>query len=178
MSRRPILAREVPHLERLGRLLSTTRRALGLTQKEVALAAAMHWTHLQRIEAGTRRTRRSTLRRIAAVFVLEELRLGPVDDLLEDLVAAAGPALAEESVYAERVARRRRVREERAWNEHRQRRLGLLIESIERWERSEYAQMLSSEERGERWAEAGQWHREWIAEQRERRQALEGLREH
>jgi transcriptional regulator with XRE-family HTH domain len=177
VSRRPILARELPHLQRLGTLLGTTRRALGMTQKEVALAAALHWTHLQRLELGTRRTRRSTLRRIAAVYVLQNPRLGPVDDLLTDFVRVAGPALAEESAYAERVARRRRVRDERAWEQDRLRRLDGLIDSVQRWERSEYAQLLPPEEREQRWVEAGQWHREWVAEQQDRRRALEELRD-
>jgi transcriptional regulator with XRE-family HTH domain len=177
MSRRPILQREVPHLERLGRLIGTTRRALGLTQKQVALAAALHWTHLQRIELGTRRTRRSTLRRIAAVFVLEAPRLGPVDVLLDDFVQAAGPALAEESAFAERVGRRRTLREDRAWKESREARTRGLIASLERWERSDYARMLSEEERAERWREAGEWLRTAGEEQRQRRRVLEELRD-
>lgn len=177
MSRRPILQREVPHLERLGRLLSTTRRALGLTQQEVALAAALHWTSLQRIELGTRRTRRSTLRRIAAVFVLEAPRLGPVERLLEDFVQAAGPALAEESAFAERVGRRRQVREERAWQAARVKRRDNLIASIERWERSEYAQMIGEDGRAERWREAGEWLRQAAEDQRQRRGELDALRD-
>lgn len=127
MSRRPILERERPHLERLGVALATTRRACGLTQREVALGAALSRTHVDRLEAGRRRTRRSTLRRIAAVFVVEEPRLGSVDRVVADFLRFAGPALAEESEYAERVARRRALRTERAWQDEEQRqRLDLL----------------------------------------------------
>lgn len=176
MSRRPILAREQPHLQRLGTLLSTTRRALGMTQAEVAREAALHWTSLQRIELGTRRTRRSTLRRIAAAFVLREPRLGPLDDLLDDLVTAAGPALAEESAYAERVARRRAAREERDWREYLERRRRDVLDSVQRWERSEYAQMLPEDERLQRWDEALQWWREAASRARQQRVELEALR--
>lgn len=114
-TRRPLLAREVPHAERLGRLLATTRRALNLSQSDVAFSAGLHRVSIDRLEHGKRRTRRSTLTRIAAAFVLAEPRLGPVEELAASFVDAAGPALAEESVHAERVARRRASREERAW---------------------------------------------------------------
>lgn len=114
-TRRPLLARELPHAERLGRLLATTRRALDLSQADVAFSAGLHRVSIDRLEHGKRRTRRSTLTRIAAAFVLAEPRLGPVERLAESFVDAAGPALAEESVHAERVARRRISREDRAW---------------------------------------------------------------
>jgi hypothetical protein len=54
---------------------------------------------IQRIEAGARRTRRSTLDRIAEA--LGDPQLAGV------LAELAGPALAPESPYAERIARRR-----------------------------------------------------------------------
>jgi transcriptional regulator with XRE-family HTH domain len=176
VSRRPILAREQPHLHRLGRLLSTTRRALSLTQEQVALEAGMHWTSLQRLELGTRRTRRSTLRRIAAVFVLHSPRLGPVETLLEDFVQAAGPALAEESAYAERVARRRALREDRDWQRALEKRRRDLAESLKRWERTEYGRSLSEQQRLERWQEAASWLQEAFAEAREKRKELGDLR--
>jgi transcriptional regulator with XRE-family HTH domain len=88
-------------------LLGTTRRAIEMTQRELAVAAGLSRTHVDRLEHGTRRTRRSTLTRIAAAFVVEVPKLGPVDRLVDDFVREAGPALAEESIYAERVGRRR-----------------------------------------------------------------------
>lgn len=112
--RRPLRAYERVHLERLGRLLATTRRAVGVTQGELALAAGLSRVQLARIETGVRRTRRSTLTRIAAALVFEAPTLGSVERLVDDLVEEAGPALAEESAYAERVARRRALRVERA----------------------------------------------------------------
>lgn len=112
--RRPLRAYERVHLERLGRLLATTRRAVGVTQNELALAAGLSRVQVARIETGVRRTRRSTLTRIAAALVFEAPTLGAVERLVDDLVNEAGPALAEESAYAERVARRRAKRVERA----------------------------------------------------------------
>ena len=85
-----------------------------MTQCDLALAADLSRVQIARIESGVRRTRRSTLRRIACVLVVENPRQGPVDQLLNDLVAMAGPALAEESAYAERVGRRRAVRSDKA----------------------------------------------------------------
>lgn len=115
--RRPIRAFERPHLARLGRYLSGLRRTAGLTQDELALAAGLTRVHVSRIETGARRTRRSTLHRIACVLVVDNPELGPVDVLLEDMVALAGPALAEESAYRERVGRRRGPRSDKAWRE-------------------------------------------------------------
>ena len=59
------------------------------------------------------RTRRSTSLRIAAALVVENPALGSATRLADDLAATAGPALAEESQYAERVARRRELRADR-----------------------------------------------------------------
>ena len=51
---------------------------------------------LEKIEQGVRRTRRSTLERIAGALVKARPELGNADELLERLVVAAGPALARE----------------------------------------------------------------------------------
>jgi transcriptional regulator with XRE-family HTH domain len=76
-----------------------------VTQGELAKAAQLSTSTIQRIEAGTRRTRRSTLHRIA-----EALGDPKLASVLADL---AGPALAPESPYAERIARRRERRHRR-----------------------------------------------------------------
>lgn len=115
--RRPLRAYERVHLERLGRLLATTRRAVGMTQESLALAAGISRVQLARIEGGTRRTRRSTLTRLAAALIVEAPSLGSVERLVDDLVEEVGPALAEESVYAERVNRRRVKRSEAAYRQ-------------------------------------------------------------
>lgn len=112
---RPIRAHERGHLLTLGRLLGTVRRASGLTQAELALYADLHRVQVARIERGMSRTRRSTLERLAAALVVSNPGLGSAHRLADDLVEAAGPALAEESAYAERVARRRAKRSELAW---------------------------------------------------------------
>lgn len=115
--RRPLRVYERAHLERLGRLIANTRRAIGMTQASLALAAGLSRVQLARIETGTRRTRRSTLTRIAAALVVEVPKLGPVERLVEDFVEEAGPALAEESAYAERVSRRRSRRVDAAYRQ-------------------------------------------------------------
>ncbi len=114
-ARRPILARERTHLLALGRLLAALRLGAGLTQQELGLLAGLGRTQVARIETGTRRTRRSTLRRVAAALVTVAPRLGTLERVHRALVEAAGLALAEESQYAERVARRRALRSDRAY---------------------------------------------------------------
>jgi transcriptional regulator with XRE-family HTH domain len=100
--RRPLQPEETPYLIAVANRLREVRRSRGLTQAELAVAAELSRRHVERLEAGNRRTRRSTLSRIAEA-------LG--DPSLEDeLVGLAGPALAPESEYAERVVRRRQRR--------------------------------------------------------------------
>lgn len=103
-SMRPIEAFEVPYLENLGELVRRERNRRNLTRRSVAEAAAMNTRTLEDIEDGTRRTRASTLGRIVGALVAVD---GSADDLHAAFVAAAGPALAPESRYPERVARRR-----------------------------------------------------------------------
>lgn len=116
--RRPIAATEVPHLQALAQALREARNAAGLGQAAVAKRIGLSPRAMHRIEAGTRRTRRSTLTRIAGTLVLADPRLGPVDALLAHFVDAAGLALAPESPWAERLERRRKKRvSRRAKNE-------------------------------------------------------------
>lgn len=104
-SRRPIDADEVPHLEALGHRLRSLRLAAGLTQEQLAAAAEMTRSGLGKLERGERRTRRSTIDRLAAVLNPEDTA-----STTTELVELAGHALAPESEYAERVARRRHRR--------------------------------------------------------------------
>ncbi len=71
------------------------------------------------IENGGRRTRRSTLGRVAAALTDANPSLGDEKPLADALAELAGPALAPESPHAERIARRRqrRKRQEREANE-------------------------------------------------------------
>jgi len=109
-SRRPIDSAEVPFLEALGTRLAELRVAVGVSQATLAERAELARSTVERIEGGTRRTRRSTLERIAEALD----RSGAT----EELVALVGPALAPESAYADRIEgrrarRRRRGRAER-----------------------------------------------------------------
>jgi transcriptional regulator with XRE-family HTH domain len=171
--RRPLRAHERAHVERLGRLLATTRRAVGLTQEQVALRAGLSRTHLDRLERGLRRTRRSTLTRIAVVFVLEVPRLGPVERLVDDLVAEAGPALAEESAYAERVARRRALRQDAAHRRYEQQEELRLRRDLVEEEYGPRRWMHTAEEIEEMWADMWRYLARSRAEREERRRQIE-----
>lgn len=93
---RPLAAHEQPHLAALGRRLRALRRATGLTQAALGVAAGLHPVSVRRIELGLRRTRRSTLRRLVVALGTDP---AAVDRLLAELVDLAGPALAEESPW-------------------------------------------------------------------------------
>ena len=129
--RRPIQPAETPYLSALGNRLRELRRDRGLTQAQLAVAADLSRRHVERLEAGTRRTRRSTLSRIA------EALGGP--SLENELVTLAGPALAQESDFAERVARRRarRVRKQAQARAKRERQAETLqaLEALKRFAR-------------------------------------------
>ena len=112
-ARRPIESWEVPHLERLGGLLKGLRKAAGMTQRELACSAELSSWMVSQIELGTRRTRQSTLRRIARAIVGTHPNASTEDELTEQLVEAAGAALAPESGYRARVDRRRKRRAKR-----------------------------------------------------------------
>ena len=110
--RSPIEVWERSHLESLGPRIRALRQDAGLSQATLGAATELSRTSIERVELGLRRTRRSTLERIVAVLVAEPARQGALDELL----ALAGPAIAEESKFAARVARRRarRARRQRA----------------------------------------------------------------
>jgi transcriptional regulator with XRE-family HTH domain len=95
-SRHPIQLHEIAHLEALGNRLATVRHDRGFTQAGLAQKAELSTSAIGRIESGTRRTRRSTLERIA-------IALGS-PNLADELARLAGPALAPESPHAERIA--------------------------------------------------------------------------
>ncbi len=93
----------------LGQLLGQLRRASGLSQRETAVAAQVSTRHLRRLERGERRTRRSTLERLAGALAGRGT-LGSEEHLLRVLLQAADPALAPESEHRQRVERRRNRR--------------------------------------------------------------------
>jgi transcriptional regulator with XRE-family HTH domain len=103
--RRPIEVWEREHLARLGTTLKAARLQGGLTVQELAHRADLSARHLHRLERGERRTRSSTLHRLAHV-----LSPGDSDRLVEDWLAIVGMAVAPESRFAARVVRRRQRR--------------------------------------------------------------------
>ena len=118
--RRPITPSEVPGLELLGTELRRLRREVaGLSRVRLGVCAEMSGRQIEQIERGIRRTRRSTLKRIAAALVQVEPELGDVNALVEQLVELAGAGLAPESDYRYRVERRR----ERRWSRRHTRRI-------------------------------------------------------
>ena len=115
--RRPLRPEELPHLRALGAELRRSRVLAGVS---TPLSAVGYITvrQVERIEQGARRTRRSTLDWLVAVLLLPCPDLGGRDELVDRLVALAGPALAAESPYADKSAERqgkwRRLEERRA----------------------------------------------------------------
>jgi transcriptional regulator with XRE-family HTH domain len=111
------MAWEVPWLLRLGACLRALRMEAGLSQRALAARSGLAERSLRRIEHGHRRTRASTLQRLAEVLVRNDsARFGSADAVLVQLLAAAGPGLAEESDYRWRVdARRRRRAKKQRW---------------------------------------------------------------
>ncbi len=100
---------EVAAASQLGQLLSELRRASGLSQRETAVAAQVSPRHLRRLERGERRTRLSTLERLAGALAGPGT-LDRGEHLLRVLLQAAGPALAPESEHRQRVENRRELR--------------------------------------------------------------------
>lgn len=107
-TRRPLQTWELPLLAGLGQRLAEYRCAAGLSIAELADGAEMSPGHLRRLERGERRTRASTLARLARALDPDR-----ADELAVALVALAGAALAAESPYADRIARRRARRHRR-----------------------------------------------------------------
>jgi len=108
-SRRPIADDEVPLLEELGRAIGQARVSAGLSRRALAESALMHPTSIARIEYGTRRTRASTLKRIAGALAAELNDLDE-DALVKSWVRLGGRAIAPESEYAVRLEVRRQSR--------------------------------------------------------------------
>jgi len=90
---------ERPHLERLGAEVRRLRRSVGLSQRalERRMGRDPSGGHglIPRIEAGTRRTRASTLEELAKALYRAGVREDPWG-LAEWLAGLAGPALAPE----------------------------------------------------------------------------------
>jgi transcriptional regulator with XRE-family HTH domain len=112
--RRPIVSEaESERLVAMGAELRRLRQTAGLSLAEVAWAAEVSVQTVWRVETGRRRTRRSTLRRFLDPIVTEAPKLGDLDALLEHLCLVGGDAVAEESIYRDRLERRRKRRSRR-----------------------------------------------------------------
>ena len=107
-SRNPLTADEVPYAEALGEYLRGLRKETGLATRVIAIRAGIVYETWHRIELATRHTRHSTLERIANELG-EALDRDPKPIYLE-MVRLAGPCLAPESLYRERVENRRATR--------------------------------------------------------------------
>jgi len=109
--RRPITPDEVAGLEALGDELRRLRWTVArLARPALAVRAQLSVRQIEQIEQAIRRTRRSTLDRIAGALVDVRPDLGDAADLAEWLEALAGTALAPESKYRDRVEKRRKAR--------------------------------------------------------------------
>lgn len=109
--RRPIMADEVAGLEALGEELRRLRwKVARVARPRLAVRAQVSIRQIEQIEQAIRRTRRSTLERIAAALVEMKPELGDASALAERLAELAGPGLAPESAYRERVEKRRKAR--------------------------------------------------------------------
>jgi hypothetical protein len=108
--RRPIEASDLENLRELGRevrALRFVRGRLVVRSSQFGLLAQVPRMTLWRIEAGVRRTRQSTLQRIAKAASLLNPSAGTQDEILERLIKAAGTSLAPPSPYQYRINRRR-----------------------------------------------------------------------
>jgi transcriptional regulator with XRE-family HTH domain len=110
-TRRPITSAELPALAAMGARVRELRAAAGLSLRGLAEAAGLSRRGLSMLERGVRRTRRSTIDRLAGVLA-EPLGRLP-GEVAAELAALAGDALAPESEHAERVARRAERRQAR-----------------------------------------------------------------
>lgn len=110
-ARRPITSAEVPALEALGAAVRQRRQEAGLSLRALARLTGLSAGTLVRIEHGSRRTRRSTLFRLA--FAID---LGTAGWQRTEWAELAGEALAPESSRspAQREAARRIVARRRA----------------------------------------------------------------
>ncbi len=114
---RPLSPEERPWLDRLAFVLRELRLEAGLSQARLAARAGLAERSVRRLEHGQRRTRGSTLQRLAVALTREPSVLGTAEAVLALLLEAAGPSLAAESQYSERIDGRRKRRLRRARRE-------------------------------------------------------------
>lgn len=106
--RRPIEPWEVPYLVAVGKRLQEMIKQARYRQTDLALASKISRSQLYNYRTGRNRPRSSTLLRI--VTALAERLDADASDLHHELVELAGPALAPETAYPDRVNGRREKR--------------------------------------------------------------------
>jgi transcriptional regulator with XRE-family HTH domain len=104
----PLTDAEVPYAEALGKYLKALREETGLGTRVIAIRAGIVYETWHRIEEATRHTRHSTLERIANE--LGEALGRDAKPIYDEMERLAGPCLAPESLYRERVENRRVTR--------------------------------------------------------------------
>ena len=111
-SRNPITDDELLFAEAMGAYLRSLRIESGLPTKTLAERSEIVTDTWRRLECATRHTRHSTLERIANVLG-EALGREP-RTIYDEMVRLAGPCLAPESLYRDRVESRRATRLQRS----------------------------------------------------------------
>lgn len=113
-STRPLTPDEAMYTERFGAEVRRLRLAAEVGQAELARLTDISRTHMKALERGGRRTRRSTIERMAMWLIpLEEWddANGPGDEQYDQLVNRLcdllGPCLADERKYPRKPTRRR-----------------------------------------------------------------------
>ncbi len=109
--RSPLTPEEYAGADALGGYLRELRKAAGLSIDRASRLADLSIDGWARIERATRRTRHSTLERIAKGLC--EASGADPDGLYAEMVRRADNALAAESLYRERIERRRAKRTRR-----------------------------------------------------------------
>lgn len=94
MPLRPLTDAERPILRAAGAHLRSLREAAGLTRQELASKAQVSASHVKGLEFGDRRSRPSTLARLA--FVLGAAGAGDADELLRGLLEVNRGAMGHE----------------------------------------------------------------------------------
>lgn len=107
---RPFEPWELPLLERFSEELRRHRALAGISRRQLHLATGLAPFTIYRLEHARRRTRHSTVRRIALALAEARGAFCLADDIAEELINALGAAAAPESHRMAGIERRRNRR--------------------------------------------------------------------
>ena len=107
---RPFEAWEQPLLEGFSAALRRQRALAGISQRQLHLGTGLAKRSIQRLEHANRRTRHSTIRRIALALAEARGAFCLADEIAEELINALGAAAAPESHRMAGIERRRNHR--------------------------------------------------------------------